>query len=92
VGARTNLRRAASHLVDANIRRGNTLTGQDPGGDDLEFSWWHRVSLDSANVRREPFTLASLRGAEQGHFDFSIYATYAPCRIDQVHKEVRADV
>lgn len=92
VGPRTNLRRAAGFLVDSNIRRGNTLTGQGPAGDDLELSWWHRTSEGSAIVQREPFTLASLHGAQRGLFDFSIYTTYAPCRIDQVHKEVRADV
>lgn len=90
LGARTNLRRAAVFIVDSNIRHGNTLTGQDPAGEDLEFSWWHRASEGS--VQREPFTLASLHGAQRGLFDFSIYTTYAPCRIDQVHKETRADV
>ena len=28
---------------------------------------------------------------EAGAFDFTTYAVYAPCRIDHVHKEVRAD-
>ncbi|MFT4260251.1 hypothetical protein [Microbacterium sp.] len=87
-GARTNLRRAAEHLVSTNILHGNTLTGLDPEGRALEFSWWIRSSDESTTVRRTPFTLASLRG---GGFDFTVYESYAPCRIDHVHKEVRAD-
>ena len=39
-------------------------------------------------VQREPFTLASLR---DDAFDFTVHDSYAPCRIDQVHKEVKAD-
>jgi hypothetical protein len=43
-------------------------------------------------VQREPFTLASLRGASAGAFDFASYTTYQQCRIDNVQKEVRAVV
>jgi len=91
-GCRTNLRRAATYLLDANILRGNTLTGLDATGELIEFSWWHRVLNVPGTVYREPFTLTSLRGANRGAFDFTIYATFEPCRIDHVHKEVRADV
>jgi hypothetical protein len=88
---RTNLRRAADYLVDTNIVQGNTLTGLDPAGRTIEFSWWHRVLNIPGLVQREPFTLASLREASSGTFDFTIYHSYKQCRIDQVHKETRAD-
>lgn len=91
-GYRTNLRRSAEYLIDANILHGNTLTGLDALGEAIEFSWWHRVLNVPGLVRREPFTLASLRGASTGAFDFAIYDTYKQCRIDHVHKEVRAVV
>ncbi len=87
---RTNLRRAAVYLLDANVLLGNTLTGLSPTGEALEFSWWHRVLNVPGTVHREPFSLSSLRAAG-GTFDFAVYASYAQCRIDQVHKEVRAD-
>lgn len=88
---RTNLRRSAEYLVEANILHGNTLTGLRACGDEIEFSWWHRTLNVPGMVQREPFTLASLRGASSGAFDFAIYDTYQHCRIDHVHKEVRAD-
>ena len=91
-GARTNLMRAAVYLVEANIRSGNTLTGLDATGKPIEFSWWNRVPDAPATVRREPFTLASLRAPGAGMFDFAVYESYEPCRIDQVHKEARLDV
>lgn len=84
----TSLRRAAEFLIDTNIVRGNTLTGQTPKGQDIQFSWWNRVAGASGMVQREPFTLASLR--DDGGFDFTIYDSYQVCRIDKVHEEVRA--
>jgi len=90
-GRRTNLHRAASYLINVNIIQGNTLTGLDHMGKLIEFSWWHRLLNIPGMVQREPFTLDSLRGANRGAFDFTIYARYKPCRIDHVHKEVRVD-
>lgn len=89
---RTNLRRSAEYLIGVNIAHGNTLTALDASGTKIQFSWWHRVQNVPGMVQREPFTLASLRGMSAGAFDFAIYETYKQCRIDQVHKEVRADV
>lgn len=89
---RTNLYRAAECLIRANILLGDTLTGLDASGRSLEFSWWHRVLNVPGVVRREPFTFTSLRGASTGALDFAIYDTYAQCRIDHVHKGVRAVV
>lgn len=87
-GRDTDLMRAASFLVDTNIIRGNTLTGRDWRGEEIQFSWWSRVATNPGMVRREPFSLASLR--ESNAFDFAVYDTYAVCRIDQVYGEVRA--
>lgn len=87
-GPDTDLMRAASFLVDTNIVRGNTLTGRDWRGADIHFSWWTRLPNTAGMVRREPFSLASLR--ESNAFDFTVYDTYAVCRIDRVHEEVRA--
>lgn len=84
-GPRTNLRRAATFLIDTNVIRGDTLTGLNWGGEEIQFSWWNRVLNMPGDVQREPFTLASLR---DNKFDFTVYDTYAVCRIDQVH-EVR---
>lgn len=91
--ARTNLHRAAKALIRWNVLCGNTLTGLDSNGEELAFSWWNRVLNEPAMVQREPFTLASLRGASDGMFDFSFtpQASYSVCRVDHVHKEVRAD-
>lgn len=89
---RTNLRRSTEYLLGKNIAHGNTLTGLDASGEEIKFSWWHRILNVPGMVQREPFTLASLRGASTGVFDFTIYESYKQCRIDQVHKEVRADV
>lgn len=83
----SDLRRAATFLVDTNIVRGNTLTGLDWRDEQIEFSWWHRVPDVPNMVHREPFTFASLRAA--GMFDFTVYDTYTPCRIDQVHQQAR---
>jgi hypothetical protein len=87
-GPRTNLRRAATFLIDRNIIRGDTLTGLDWRGEEIGFSWWNRVLNIPGKVHREPFTLASLR--HDNIFDFTDYDTYAVCRIDQVHEKVRA--
>lgn len=89
---RTDLFRAANYLISTNIRQGNTLTGLDSKGDPIPFSWWHRVPDESAIVQREVFTLTSLRHENVGTLNFDIHPTYAPSRIDHVHKEVRTDV
>jgi len=86
-GPRTNLRRAATFLIDTNIIRGDTLTGLSWRGEEIQFSWWNRVLDMPGKVHREPFTLASLRGGSK--FDFTVYDIYAMCRIDQVHEEMR---
>jgi hypothetical protein len=89
---RTKLYRAAVVLVKRNVVRGNSLTGLDAHGDEIQFSWWHRVLNEPGMVRRDPFTLASLRTPADGAlFDLTNYQTYAACRIDHVHKEVSAD-
>lgn len=88
-GPETDLHRAAEFLIGANIVRGNTLTGQTPQGRDIQFSWWHRIGGKPGMVRREPFTLASLR--EDSGFDFTVYDSYKICRIDKVHEEAKAD-
>lgn len=88
---RTNLRRSAEYLLGANILHGNTLTGLNASGNEIEFSWWNRVLNVPGMVQREPFTFVSLRSMSNGAFDFTAYGTYKQCRIDQVHKEVRAD-
>ncbi|MCP2264412.1 SAM-dependent methyltransferase [Promicromonospora thailandica] len=88
-GPETDVNQAAAFLIDTNIVRGNTLTGQTPKGEDIQFSWWHRVEGKPGDVQREPFTLASLR--EGNGFDFTVYDSYKICRIDNVHEEVKAD-
>lgn len=88
-GPETDLHQAAKFLIDANIVRGNTLTGQTPQGRDIQFSWWHRIDGESGLVHREPFTLASLR--EDNGFDFTVYDTYKICQINKVHEEAKAD-
>lgn len=88
---RTDLYRSAEYLIGTNVVLGNTLSGLDANGESIEFSWWHRVADAPDLVQREPFTLASLRAASTGAFDFTVYAKYAQCRIDNVHKEVKAD-
>ena len=88
-GPRTDLRRAAAFLIDTNIVRGDTLTGLDWRGEEIQFSWWNRVPSMPGMVQREPFTLASLR--DDSMLDFTVYDSYAACRIDQVHEEARTD-
>lgn len=86
--SRTSLYRAAVFLIDANVVRGNTLTGLDHDGHEIQFSWWTRSAEMPGHVLREPFTFSSLR--EEGLFDFAVYESYAPCAIDKVHLEVKA--
>lgn len=88
-GSRTSLHSAAAYFIDKNIVRGNTLTGKTPEGQDIQFSWWHRIEGKPGLVQREPFTLASLR--EDNGLDFTVYDSYRLCRIDKVHEEVRTD-
>jgi hypothetical protein len=85
---RTNLHRAAAFLINTNIVRGNTLTGMDWLGREIQFSWWTRSPDVPGAVLREPFALASLRNEMM--FDFAVHAAYAVCPIDRVHQEVRA--
>lgn len=87
-GPDTDLMRAASFLIDTNIVRGNTLTGRDWRGEEIQFSWWIRDDHSPGFVKREPFSLASL--SDGNGFDFTVYETYAACRIDRVHEEVSA--
>lgn len=93
-GPRTNLYLSAAALLERNIICGNTLTGFDIRGEAIQFSWWYRVLNDPGLVRREPFTLASLRGMADDAviFDFTTYDSYAVCRVDHIHRELRADV
>ncbi len=60
-GPETSLRQAAAFLIDTNVVRGDTLTGLDWRGEEIQFSWWNRVTGAPGMVQREPFTLASLR-------------------------------
>lgn len=83
-GPKTDLRRAAAFLIDTNIIRGNTLTGLHWRGNEIQFSWWNRVQDAPGMVQREPFTLASLRDHA---FDFTVYDSFEPCRIDKVHEQ-----
>jgi hypothetical protein len=86
-GPRTELRRAATFLIDTNIIRGDTLTGLNWRGEEIRFSWWNRVLNIPGMVHRDPFRLASLR--DDSMLDFTVYDTYAVCRIDQVHEQAR---
>jgi hypothetical protein len=86
-GSRTDLRRAATFLIDTNIVRGDTLTGLNWRGEEIQFSWWNRVLNIPGMVHRNPFRLASLR--DDSTLDFTVYDTYAVCRIDQVHEQAR---
>lgn len=88
-GPSTDLHRAAEFLIDANIVRGDTLTGQTLQGRDIQFSWWQRIDGEPGMVQREPFTLASLR--EDNGFDFTVYDSYKICRVDKIHEEAKAD-
>lgn len=85
--------KSASTILDRNVVLGDTLTGLDMRGEEIQFSWWNRVPNQRGFVQRIPFTLSSLRGqaSGMGMFDFTTYDIYAPCRIDHVYKEVKAD-
>lgn len=85
---RSLLTSAAAFIIGTNIVQGNTLTGLDSCGNDITFSWWNRIPDTVGMVQREPFTLRSLRGGNT--FDFNIHESYAACRVDRVHEEVRA--
>jgi len=85
----TDLHQAATFLIEANIVRGDTLTGRTPNGEQIQFSWWHRIDGKPGEVQRDPFTLASLR--DDAGFDFTVYHSYRACRIDKVHKLEKID-
>ena len=85
-GPDTSLRKAAAFLIDTNVVRGDTLTGLDLRGAEIQFSWWNRIIGAPGMVQREPFTLASLRDHA---FDFTVYRNYRACRIDKVHEGLR---
>lgn len=87
-GPETTLRQAAVFLIDTNVIRGDTLAGLDWRGQQIQFSWWNRITGASGMVQREPFTLTSLRGDA---LDFTVYDSYRACRIDKVQEEIRAD-
>lgn len=88
-GPDTSLRQAAAFLIDTNVVRGDTLAGVDWRDQEIQLSWWHRVTETPGMVQREPFTLASLR---DGVLDFTVYDRYRPCRIGKVHEGLRAAV
>jgi hypothetical protein len=85
--AKSELRRAASFLIDRNIVRGDMLTGLDWRGEEIQYSWWNRVSDQSGRVHRDPFKFASLRG--ESFLDFTVYPTYEPCPVERVHVEAK---
>ena len=85
----TGLMQAAAFLVDTNIVCGNTLTCLDRRGQPIHLSWWNRIEGRPGLVVREPFSLESLSGEDA--FDFTVQERYKVCRIDEVHREVRAD-
>ncbi len=87
-GPNTSLRHAATFLIDTNVVRGDTLTGLNWRGEEIQFSWWNRIPGAPGMVQREPFTLTSLR---DNAFDFTTSHRYEACRIDQVHEGRRAD-
>lgn len=53
-GPDTDLQRAAAFLIGTNIVRGNTLTGRTPNGEDIQFSWWHRIDGKPGQTRSAP--------------------------------------
>ena len=59
-------------------------------GEEIQFSWWHRVDGKPGMVQREPFTLASLRERQQ-RFDFTVYDSYEAVPDRQGSRGVRAD-
>lgn len=84
-GSGSDLWRAATFLIGTNVIQGDTLTGLDWQGDEIQFSWWNRVPTVRSMVQRVPFTLASLRG--DNRLDLTVYDSYEVCRIDRVHEE-----
>lgn len=91
-GPRTDLHQAAAFIIATNVVRGDTLTGLNWNGEEIQFSWWNRLAGAPGMVQREPFTLASLRhSALNFAMDFAVYDSYRACRIDKVHDGVRAD-
>jgi hypothetical protein len=88
-GPAADLHQAAAFLIEANIVRGNTLTGQTPNGTDIQLSWWHRFERKPGQVQRDPFTLASLR--DDAGFDFTVYDSYQACPIEKVHEQKKTD-
>jgi hypothetical protein len=87
-GPATSLRKAAAFLIDTNVVCGDTLSGLDWRREQIQFSWWNRITGAPGMVQREPFTLASLRRGLA--LDVTVYDSYQPCRIDKVHERVRA--
>jgi hypothetical protein len=87
-GPTTQLQRAAAFVIDVNVVRGDTLTGRDWRGEEIQFSWWNRIAGAAGMVQRELFRFASLR--EESMLDFTVHDIYPVCRIDQVHQQVRA--
>lgn len=87
----TDLYRAATMIITCNILHGDTITSLDNSGHELQFSWWHRVESEPSKVRREPFSLSSLRNSfnDVGMFDFTQYETYEICRIEHVYKGLK---
>lgn len=81
-GLNTNLRRAGAFLIEANIVCGDTLTGLDSQGKDIQFSWWNRIPGSRGIVQREPFTFDSLR---TGASKLTVYKGYRPCQINKIH-------
>lgn len=88
-GPETDLHQAAAFLIATNVVRGNTLTSRTAAGEDIQFSWWHRVEGKPGEVQRDPFTLASLR--DDGGFDFTVYNAYTACPIEKVHEQEKTD-
>ena len=84
-----DVHQAAAFLIETNIVRGNTLTGQTPDGQDIQFSWWQRIDGKPGEVRRDPFTLASLR--DDAGFDFTVYDAYQACPVEKVHDQEKTD-
>lgn len=85
----SDLHQAAAFLIETNIVRGNTLTGQAPDGVDIQLSWWHRIEGKPGEVQRDPFTLDSLR--DHAGLDFTVYSSYRSCRIEKVHEQKKTD-
>lgn len=87
-GPGTNLRNAAAYIIATNIVRGDFLAGLDWRHEKIQFSWWNRDTERPGMVKREPFTLASLR--DNNELDFAVYVGYETCRINQIHEQVTA--